>query len=158
MTKTRILFFSALFLALSALAQGTVTATDATQVTRILSANDYKFSLDSESDGTPLVKLQIGDGYTAVLFFYDDNPDQPGYESLQLYAAFSVDNKIALSTVNDWNYNYRFAKVYLDDDLDPVIESDLDLSGGVALEGTLLVFLQNFEVAFESFLDEVVGN
>ncbi len=157
MTNFKILILSALLLAFSAAAQGTVSATDATQVTRILSANDYKFSLDAESDGTPVVKLQIGDGYNALLFFYDDDPDQPGYESLQLYAGFSVDNKIALATVNDWNYNYRFAKVYLDDELDPVIESDLDLSGGVTLEGTLLVFLQNFEAAFESFVTEVVG-
>ncbi len=52
-----------------------------------------------------------------------------------------MDNKAAFSTADGWNYSYRFAKVYLDDDLDPVLESDLDLSGGVNLEGTLLVFL-----------------
>ncbi|WP_457630773.1 YbjN domain-containing protein [Oceanithermus sp.] len=157
MNNIKALIVMALLLAPAALAQKVVTATDATQVTRVLAANGYKFSLDSENDGTPLIRLQIGDGYKAILFFYDDDPGQPGYESLQLYAGFSVDGKIALATVNDWNYNYRFGKVYLDDELDPVIESDLDLSGGVALEGTLLVFIQNFEAAFDSFVEEVVG-
>ncbi|WP_457637139.1 YbjN domain-containing protein [Oceanithermus sp.] len=82
----------------------------------------------------------MGGGYCALLLFRDD-PDQPDCESLQLYTAFAVDNKAAFSTADGWNYSYRFAKVYLDDDLDPVLESDLDLSGGVNLEGTLLVFL-----------------
>jgi len=157
MTKIKILALSVLLLAAGAAAQSVVTATDATQVTRVLSANDYEFGLDAEDDGTPIVKLQVGDGYNAILFFYDDNPGQPGYESLQLYIGFAVDGKISLATINDWNYNYRFARSYLDDDLDPVLESDLDLSGGVVLENTLLVFLQNFEAALESFVTEVVG-
>jgi len=157
MNKTKILSFLFLTLAISAAAQSPVTATDATQVARVLSAGGYSFSLDSESDGTPLINLQLGGGYNALLLFYDDNPDQPGYESLQLYSAFAVDNKIPLSTINNWNYNYRFAKVYLDDELDPALESDLDLSGGVVLSGALPVFIQNFETAFDSFVTEVVG-
>jgi hypothetical protein len=149
------LFFIGLLLSLAAAAQ-MVTSTDAAQVTRVLAANDYKFSLDKEDDGTPLIHLKFGK-YKALLLFYDDNPDQPGYESLQLYAAFSVDDKISLSKVNNWNLNYRFGRVYLDDELDPVLESDLDLSGGVNLEGTLLVFLDNFKMDFDSFREEVVG-
>jgi len=158
MTKIKMLFLSALLLAGGALAQTTVTSTDATQVTRVLSANGYDFGLDAEDDGTPIVKLKVGDGYNAILFFYDDNPGQPGYESLQLYVGFAVDGKISLATINDWNYNYRFARAYLDDDLDPVLESDLDLSGGVALEGSLLVFIQNFEAALNAFINDVVGD
>ena len=154
--QIKTLFLLGLLLSFAAAAQ-TVTATDATQVTKVLTAHDYKFSLDSEDDGTPLIHLKI-DGYKALLLFYDDNPDQPGYESLQLYAAFSVDDKIPLGKVNQWNSSYRFGRVYLDDELDPVIESDLDLSGGVDIEGTLMVFLENFKADFASFREEVVGD
>ncbi|HGY10055.1 MAG TPA: YbjN domain-containing protein [Oceanithermus profundus] len=134
-----------------------VHATDATQVAKVLTAAGYTFSLDRDEEGFPLFHLEIADGYKALLFFYDDDPGQPGYESLQLYAAFSTDEKVPLRRVNDWNYNYRFGKVYLDDELDPVIESDLDLAGGVQLEGTLQTFLANFEMVFQTFVDEVVG-
>ncbi|WP_457633213.1 YbjN domain-containing protein [Oceanithermus desulfurans] len=154
----RSLALSAL-LALPALAQSgpIVTGTDAPQVAAWLAANGYTFSLDKDDEGMPLFHLELKSGYNALLFFYDDDPDRPGYESLQLYAGFSTDGKVALETVNAWNYNYRFAKVYLDDERDPVIESDLDLSGGVDLEGALTVFLENFEAVFEIFADEVLG-
>ncbi len=132
-------------------------STDASQVAKALTAAGYAFTLDRDEEGMPLFRLEIADGYKAILFFYDDDPKRPGYESLQLYAGFSTDEKISLRRVNDWNHNYRFGKVYLDDELDPVIESDLDLAGGVDLEGALTVFLENFEAAFQTFVDEVVG-
>ncbi|ADR35641.1 hypothetical protein Ocepr_0178 [Oceanithermus profundus DSM 14977] len=155
----RPLALSALLLALPALAQtgAVVTSTDAPQVAAWLAARGYNFSLDKDGEGMPLFHLEIAGGYKALLFFYDDDPDRPGYESLQLYAGFSTEGKVPLEAVNDWNYSYRFAKVYLDDERDPVIESDLDLAGGVNLEGALAVFLQNFEAAFEAFVGEVVG-
>ena len=156
-TLTRTLVWTLLLASLSAFAQGVVTSTDAPQVAAVLAAHDYKFSLDKDGEGAPLIQLEIAGGYDALLFFYDDDPAQPGYESLQLYAAFATDGRVSLQTVNDWNYNYRFAKVYLDDDLDPVLESDLDLAGGVDLEGALVIFLQNYEAVFETFLAEVVG-
>ncbi len=122
-----------------------------------LAAGGYNFSLDEDDEGIPLFRLEIAGGYDALLFFYDDDPDQPGYESLQLHAGFSTEGKVSLVSVNDWNYGYRFAKVYLSGELDPVIESDLDLAGGVNLEGALAVFLQNFEAAFETFVSGVLG-
>lgn len=134
-----------------------VNATDASQVSAVLSEQGYTFTLDQDDEGMPLFRIKLKAGYDALLFFYDDIPDRPGYESLQLYAAFGTDSKVPLQKVNNWNYSYRFAKVYLDDDLDPVLESDLDLSGGVDLAGTLAVFLENFETSFKSFASEVVG-
>ncbi|WP_293177723.1 YbjN domain-containing protein [Oceanithermus sp.] len=156
-TLTRTLVWTLWFASLGAFAQGVVTSTDAPQVAAVLAAHGYKFSLDKDEEGAPLIQLEIAGGYSAFLFFYDDDPAQPGYESLQLYTAFATEGRVSLQTVNDWNYSYRFAKVYLDDDLDPVLESDLDLAGGVDLEGTLAIFLQNYEAAFETFLGEVVG-
>ncbi len=159
MTKpVRILILTVLLLTFPALAASDpVGSTDARQVSAVLSDLGYSFTLDQDDEGMPLFRIELKSGYNALLFFYDDIAERPGYESLQLYAAFSTDGKVPLQKVNDWNYSYRFAKVYLDDELDPVLESDLDLAGGVDLPGVLAVFLENFEASFETFAREVVG-
>lgn len=48
---------------------------------------------------------------------------------LQLYAGFLV--KAPLTKVNEWNMTRQFSRAYLDPEGDVVIESDLDLVGGV---------------------------
>lgn len=40
----------------------------------------------------------------------------------------------SLKAINAWNHTKRIGKAYLDKDRDPVIETDLDLDGGVAVE------------------------
>ena len=134
-----------------------VTSVTAQQVTKVLSDLGFDFTLDKDGSGDPLIRMELKGGYKEVLFFYDDYKEHPGYESLQLYAAFSVKDKIPLQTVNNWNLKHRFARVYLDDEQDPAIESDLDLSGGVSLKGSLRVFLENFAANFETFKSDVVG-
>lgn len=53
-------------------------------------------------------------------------------ETMQLYAVFN--GKVTLSRINEWNKTKRFSRAYLDRDDDPVLESDLDLEGGVTEE------------------------
>jgi hypothetical protein len=50
-----------------------------------------------------------------------------------LYAGFS-DVVLPPEAANAWNRDYRFSKVYLDEEGDPVIEAELDLAGGVTLD------------------------
>lgn len=51
---------------------------------------------------------------------------------IQLYAWFS--DKVGVAKLNDWNRTQRFCRAYVDKDGDSVLESDLDLEGGVTLE------------------------
>lgn len=54
-------------------------------------------------------------------------------ETMQLFAGFQSTGT-SLSTINAWNKDHRFTRAYLDNDNDPVLESDLDLTGGVTQE------------------------
>jgi hypothetical protein len=65
-----------------------------------------------------------------------------GGEFLLLIAGFS-EVSLTAEQVNDWNREYRFSKVYLDAEGDPVIEAELDLAGGVTL-ARVEDFLQTF--------------
>jgi Putative bacterial sensory transduction regulator len=65
-------------------------------------------------------------------------------EDIQLYAGWDLDGT-TLNRVNEFNREKRWAKAYLDDDGDPVIEADLDFEGGVtqdSFERFIKLFVQ----------------
>lgn len=76
-------------------------------------------------------------------------------ETLQLYAGFR-DRKITLSRINEWNKSKRFSRAYLDKQNDPVIEADIELTGGVT-QKNIKEWIKTFLVsvnAFQKHLDE----
>jgi hypothetical protein len=55
--------------------------------------------------------------------------------------------------VNEWNRKRRFGKVYLDDELDPILECDVSFAGGEAREQftAALARWQSLLAAFREF-------
>lgn len=49
-------------------------------------------------------------------------------------ASFDFDLDVPLSMANDWNSGHLYSRAYVDDEGDIVLESDLDLAGGVTEE------------------------
>ncbi|RIH83174.1 putative bacterial sensory transduction regulator [Calidithermus terrae] len=86
-----------------------------------------------------LFSITYSSGLKARLITYGDDP----LRSLQLRAGFSGFTKIELKHMNQWNKRYRFSKCYLDDDGDPLLETDLELTG--VTRETVVKFLQNFD-------------
>ncbi len=70
-------------------------------------------------------------------------------ETMQLYAGFSG-RKVTLSRINEWNKGKRFSRAYLDDDNDPVIEADIELTGGVT-ERNVKEWMKTFAVSLTTF-------
>ena len=88
------------------------------------------------------------DGMTFVLYVYDD-------DDLQLY--FGVTGyDIDTDAINDWNRTRRLSRAYLDDENDPILETDLLANAGYNEEQ----FLEWFKVStwsaveFRQFLVE----
>jgi hypothetical protein len=48
----------------------------------------------------------------------------------QLYVGFGG-RQVSAEKVNEWNARHRFARAYRDKDGEPVLESDIDFTGGV---------------------------
>lgn len=74
--------------------------------------------------------------------------------TMQLAAIFSGTS--TGSRINDWNRTYRFSRAYLSNDDEPVLQSDLDLAGGVTKEN-IKEWMRTFVVsikAFKSHLEE----
>jgi len=71
-------------------------------------------------------------------------------ETMQLYAAFKVREKISLSRINEWNRTKRFAKAYLDKDGDPTLEMDQELTGGVT-EKNVKEWIKTYVLCLKEF-------
>lgn len=85
-------------------------------------------------------------GFTA--FLLTKGPD------IQLYAWFN--DKVSVQKINDWNKKQRFCRAYLDKDGDAVLESDLDLEGGVTLEN-IKAFIDTYRNLLPLFARHLVA-
>ena len=77
------------------------------------------------------------------------------YENTSLQMNFAVSGTDAnLRMMNEWNRTKRYSTASIDDDGDPVLESDLDLAGGVT-RARIEDFLLTYYMLLEAFLDEI---
>lgn len=81
------------------------------------------------------------DGLKILLFNKED--------TMQLYAGFSG-AKISLSRINEWNRTKRFTRAYLDKDNDPVLEGDIELTGGVT-DKNVKEWVKTYQVSIRAY-------
>ena len=72
---------------------------------------------------------------------------------ISLTTAFA-DATATLATVNAWNREKRFSRAYLDNEMDPVLEAELDLAAGVAI-GRIRDFKTFGQLSLPDFVAEV---
>ena len=80
------------------------------------------------------------EGLKILLFNHED--------SLQLNASFS--DKVTMSRINEWNRTKRYTRAYLDKENDPVLQGDLELTGGVT-EKNVKEWLKTYVVCLKAF-------
>jgi hypothetical protein len=80
-----------------------------------------------------------------------DRPKQ--FQTYSLIATWRT--KTTLQRVNEWNSTTKWSKAWLNDDGEPVLECDLDLSGGVTAS-SLVSYFQVFQASVPLFQKKVV--
>lgn len=119
----------ALALTISAQAQ-TITGADTDEI--LNAARGYgSATLSEQSNGDPQITGKIN-GITYQVYFRNCTNGKD-CEDLNFYLGF-LDLKPTLEVINDWNFNKRFSRAYLDQDKDACVEMDLDLVKGVSPE------------------------
>ena len=71
-------------------------------------------------------------------------------DTMQLHAGFKLKERVTLSRINEWNKTKRFAKAYLDRDGDPVLEADIELTGGIT-EKNVKEWFKTYVVCLKAF-------
>ena len=102
----------------------------------------YEVLDDGEGDPSRgALGLQLS-GWNVVFFFQGS--------TIQLFASFEAEP--SLKGANQWNRDYRFSRAYVSEDNDMVVESDLDLEGGVSWRA-LKVFVHTFDSVLNTFVE-----
>jgi len=125
---------------------GVVTFLTLEEMEAILKEEGYRYERVKEGE-VVYFRLRMA-GLRALLFLFDCKEGR--CESLQLYATFSMEKPPTLERINRWNQEKRFSRAYLDQDGDSVLESELDLQGGVTRRAIAL-FLDLFEESLSQF-------
>jgi hypothetical protein len=116
-----------------------------TRVVELLKDAGFTDAATDEDDDV-IVSMQ---GYR-VLFFVGT------YEGKNIGARFALaGTKATADTVNIFDREKRYGRVFLDDEGDPVLESDLDLEGGVT-EARVRDFLRTYNELMVHFLRAVL--
>ena len=106
-------------------AQDVLTEASPKKITKILTSMGLEVE---EAKGTgdsqqPILKFDLA-GYQVLLILAKDHTDA------QLFVGFGG-RQVSTEKVNEWNTRHRFARAYRDKDGEPVLEADIDFTGGV---------------------------
>jgi hypothetical protein len=120
----------ALSMAASASAQPLLTGADTNEI--LNAARGYgAATLTTQSNGDPQITGKI-EGITYQVYFRNCT-NNTNCEDLNFYLGF-LDLKPGLDVINDWNFNKRFSRAYIDQDQDACVEMDLDMVEGVTAD------------------------
>ena len=126
---------------------GKITA-DPAVIAGYLRDRGYKAEVSEGKDGDPLI-TSGSSGYKWAVLFYGCT-DHKACGSVQFHAGFQAKTKPELSTINAFNRDKRFSKAYLDNENDPCIDMDVEMSGGTS-EEAFKQALANWDTLFGDF-------
>jgi hypothetical protein len=118
-----------LALAAEALPDGGVTVDE---MAGILGKKGFRAEIRKLKNGEQKI-VSSAEGFTYDIFFYSMGENGRA-TSFQFCMALNLKNGISLEKVYEWNKEYRFARMYRDNEDDPVIEMDVDVEHGCTVE------------------------
>ena len=106
---------------------GKVSLTDPGSLVAALQKAGYKAKLTYD-EGKPEIESSAA-GATFYLYFQNCEA-KDGCEDIMVQSAYDVaKDAVTLDTINKFNKDNRWARAYLDDEKDPILESDLMFVG-----------------------------
>ncbi|MFT3805473.1 YbjN domain-containing protein [Arenimonas sp.] len=132
MNRTAAWIFSLALLLPASIAEG--AEAQGVPVADIVAAmQDYgvRAKLGEDEQGDPQIESALA-GANFNLRFYDCAKDR--CSSIQFLSGFDLEEGMSLEDVNDWNRTMRYGSVYLDDEGDPYLQMDVDVTRGIDKE------------------------
>lgn len=121
---------AAMVLAMPAAGAAEIHDISGEELAELLRKAGYRATVERDSEGDPMVTSSAaGAQYNIIMY----GCQQDRCKSLQFRAGFDLPDGGSLANVDAWNREKRYAKAWLDDEVDPWLELDLDLEGGGSL-------------------------
>lgn len=102
-----------------------VNASSPSTIKAMIESRGWPAKLVTKDSGNPYISSEIKGMKFAILFMNCSNGRN--CKTLQYYIGFGGSKDVSLSRINKWNKEKRFARAYIDNDGDPVLEMDVDL-------------------------------
>jgi len=119
---------------------------DPSVLASILTAAEFSFEEVKDEQGDPLLKVSPGDsGAAKIDMLFVGCGSDPSCEDVLLRATYSPNKPVALKVANDWNLRNRWARAFVNDKKEAVIEMDISAYGGIgrdAVEGMVNTFFK----------------
>lgn len=147
MTHSLACALAALLLAAPAAAQTTpdnalLSASEPSRIAAYLQELGYRATLGKQADGDPMIETSMA-GYNVRILFMSCTNNR-ACEDIQFVVGIATRAKLSLDQVNRFNRERRFARLYLDEDRDPLMEQDVSMIGpgisAAAFRDTVRVF------------------
>ena len=122
----------ALVFALATLAAPVLANVDGTNpaaLVSVIQSEGYPATLSTDSTGDPMIESKM-EGISYKIFFYGCEQGQ-SCSTIKFSTAFNMQDGMTLQAVNRWHQENRFGTVFLDDEMDPFIDMDVNLAFGV---------------------------
>jgi hypothetical protein len=103
----------------------------AEEVATALRDKGYRAEIGEDEEGDPQVSSAL-DGSNFTIWFY--NCTSGRCVSIQFVSGFDLDDGMSYQQINTWNSEHRFGRGYLDDEMDPFVEYDVDFEVGGTTE------------------------
>jgi len=132
---------------------GMVTGQDVDRVAELASAYGPAARRYDDAEDGPWIRAEM-DGTVYTITFLNCT-DGANCTSVQLRAWWQSDGGYTIEQMNRWNRDRRFGAAYLDGDMNPTVEFDVNLAGGV----TAVNFddtLQWWQVVLREFVNAVI--
>jgi hypothetical protein len=91
---------------------------------QILQDAGYRAKLETDKDGDPKIRTNMS-GVDVYVAFYDCKQRRCG--SLQLSVGLDLKDGTTYAVANRFNKDYRYARAYLDDEMDPFLQFDFEV-------------------------------
>lgn len=130
-----------------------IDATDPQLLVRIIQDLGYRASLETDSQGDPLIRSSVGGTEFAVVF-YGCSQQHDNCQILLFKAGYELNTRVGMELINQWNASRLFGRAYLDEVSDPWIELVLNVQGGVSRTQFEKTF-EWWETSVGEFEDEI---
>lgn len=110
----------------TAAAQSWVDAKNPKTLFALAKAEGFAPEMINKKGEAPSFRMSVN-GTNSLVLFMDCDDAKANCKTVQFYAGYSISDVFETDRINQWNRDKRFARAYVDDSGDPVIEMDLDL-------------------------------
>jgi hypothetical protein len=118
-----------------ALTGGLVDASSPQAIANLMQQAGYRAVLTTDNVGDPKIESSAAGADFSIYFYGCENG--ANCLSLQYTSGYDLPNGASLGLINDWNGTKRFGFAYLDNENDPFLNYDVNMSYGVSEQNFL---------------------